>query len=1025
MPFFAPPPCFFAVNMTRSPRRIVSRRLLVAVCSFVLLTVASDPSSAWAQRSTDSPERAFADAVQLYEQRLYPQAATSFEQFRRAHPQHPNAAQALYFEAKSALATNHEDEAIRLFQRLESQYPTHPKAREARLSLGQYFLEAGDTERGRAQLERIVAEDGDSEQAARALYLLGRDARERGQHEQALGFFRRVVEQFPEADVAPVALYASGTAQVRLERYRDAATSFETLGQRFPNSPYARNVGTALAEVYYELDRYDQAVTELNQRLPDLEGPARVRALFFLAESYNQLGRGEDAVVTYRRILDTHPSSEYVRPSHYGLGWVYFNQNDFRPAARAFADARRGATDSLAMKATYHEAVSHDRLGDRSQAASLYRSLVETWPQSRYADDAQYELGLLQYEREDYSAAAASFRQVVRTYPGSDRVGDAYYWLGNAQLADRELDAALEAYSRAIDRDAAPDSLRHEVQFQKAWALYENGRFDQAAPAFTALSESAARHQRGRDALFWAADSHFQSGRLDRARQLLLRYTDRYPDGRHAAAAQYALGWTYFKQQRYEPAARAFQRFLQDYRGADAGIPYRQDARLRLADCYYAMKRYDDAVETYRRVDGEGADYALFQTGQALNFAGRPDEAVRTLRRLVDRYPDSRWREEALYRIGYVHFQQQDYAAAREAYREVIQRYPDDALAAQAQYGIGDAYYNAGDMNQAVTAYRRVLERHPDSPTATEAASSLFFALSALGQDDRAQSVIDSIAAANPDADIVDELRFRRAETAYQSGATDRALGLFQQFVRTSSNASLLPEAYYYLGVIYADRDQPTEARNYLRQLVDRFPNSDRRGEAALRLGDLNLDREQYESALDAYRSAAESPRVDEALQAQARYGQSVALLQLGRPNEAEQLLQGILDETRSGPLQASAQLGLARIYERQGRVGDATRLYQTVVDEATSETGAEALYRLGTLLRTQGDPREAVRELDRMPTLFAGYPEWVARALLEQARAYRQMGQTGQASQLYDQVIEEHSGTRFAQTARQEKDAL
>jgi len=59
------------------------------------------------------------------------------------------------------------------------------------------------------------------------------------------------------------------------------------------------------------------------------------------------------------------------------------------------------------------------------------------------------------------------------------------------------------------------------------------------------------------------------------------------------------------------------------------------------------------------------------------------------------------------------------------------------------------------------------------------------------------------------------------------------------------------------------------------------------------------------------------------------------------------------------------------------------------------------------------------------MPSLFAGYPEWEARALLEQARAYRDLGETGQAIQLYDEVRESFSGTPFAKTAREEKQSL
>jgi TolA-binding protein len=103
----------------------------------------------------------------------------------------------------------------------------------------------------------------------------------------------------------------------------------------------------------------------------------------------------------------------------------------------------------------------------------------------------------------------------------------------------------------------------------------------------------------------------------------------------------------------------------------------------------------------------------------------------------------------------------------------------------------------------------------------------------------------------------------------------------------------------------------------------------------------------------------------------------------------------------------------------------DAQALYRRVVESSDSETGAEALYRLGRTLRTQGETQAAIRELERMPSLFAGYPEWEARALLEQARSYRALNQTGQAVQLYEQVQNRYSGTPFAQTASDERQSL
>ena len=1007
-------------SMIPTPRRIVPW-----VLAALLVVAGGWPSALRGQPDPPTAHRAYAEAVQLYHQRLYADAMTAFEAYRTQYPEDTHIGESLYLEARAALAQNRDDAAIRLFERFQRQHPDHPRAAEAQLSLAQYFLDQGNTAASRRQLSAIAQNPASTGQAARALYLLGQTERDQGNLEQALQYFDRVRSQYPQSEVAPAALYALGATHVRLEQYDRAAQSFEQLGRAFPASPYAQNLGTALGEVYYRLGRYQQAATELEAQLSGLEGDSRARAHFLLAEAANQRRAGEDAVVHYRHVLDQHPNSPYVGPARYGLAWHYLRAGDAEQAASTFAQVQQGQAARLAPRAAYYEALSRARTGDLDRAVELYRAVSEREPDRRLAAEALYEAGLLRYQQEQYGAAAAFFRRLTRDYADAPRAGDAYYWMGNSYLMAEQLDQALGAYRQATRRGAAPDSLVVEVQYQQAWAQYQSESYAAAADAFASLAESHPETERGREALFWGGDSQYQRSNFTRARQLFQRYLDEAPDGDHADGARYALAWTHFKQNRYGPAARLFRQFLDTYEAGSSSIPYRQDARLRLADAYYALKQYEDAIAVYRRVGGSGADYALYQSGEALNYAGRPAEALRSLDRLVEQYPESTWRPEALYRMASIHFQEQDYGEAESTYRRLLEAYPEHRLAPEAQYGIGDSRYNAGNMEQAVQAYRTVLEQYPESPSATEAASSLFFALNAAGQADRAEQIIQSIAEANPDANLRDRLRFQRAKAAFQSGESKQALSLFQTFVRTSSTASLLPESYYYLGLLYADQDRPTEAKNYLQQLVNQYPESDILPEGALRLGDIYMDEAAYSRAAEAYRTAAESGAIADELRAQARYGQSTALLNLDRNDEARDLLNRILDESAGGPLQASAQLGLARIYEDENRTQDALKLYRSVVQSDEGETGAEALYRLGRLLRQQGQQRPAIQELDRMSSLFAGYPEWIARSILEQARAYRALGQTGQAAQLYDEVTQSYPGTPFAETAQNEREAL
>ena len=328
-------------------------------------------------------------------------------------------------------------------------------------------------------------------------------------------------------------------------------------------------------------------------------------------------------------------------------------------------------------------------------------------------------------------------------------------------------------------------------------------------------------------------------------------------------------------------------------------------------------------------------------------------------------------------------------------------------------------------MEEAVEAYRTVLQQYPNSPFSSDAAAGIQTALIVLGDEERATEIIESFAGDSNSNALADEMRFRQAEVKYQTGQIDEALLDFQRFVRNSENTQLLPDAYFYLGSIFSERNRPQEAEAYLKRIVTRHPQSPRNAEATRKLGDLLLAQNRSQEALEAFNNLEGLQSDNTQLVAEARYGQAKALLQLGRQAEAERLLNELTQAGGSPAQLGPVQLGLARVYESEGRTQDAVTMYRTVVDQNLDATGAEALFRLGQLLVNQGQDRAALEELGRMPVLYAGYSDWVAQGYLAQAQAFRNLGQRGDALQLYNRIIEEYSGTTFADLAAKEKASL
>jgi len=1005
-------------------RSIRTRSYTVFLATFfALLTVSV--LTAVGQPRDPQPDDVFATALEQYRSNLFSSAAESFADFRREFPDHSRWPDALYYESEARLALGNESEAVRLLEQFDELFPLHPYSFQAHLTLGRHFIQSGSHEEAIGTLQRVLEASPSDEQAAKAIYWMGESSQQLGRENDALSYFSDAADSYPQTDTAPRALYALAYHQVRLKRYEDAARTFERLGADYPNSPLSANIDLALAEVYYETSDYIRTISEIERRLPNLTGAIEERALFLTAESYNHLRDSGNAILFYRRFTDGNVDSPYYRRALYGLAWNYYLEGSYEWSAEQFRLVHESGDDELAAESMYYEAVNL-KLAQQLDAAALgFRRATDTYPRSDLADNALEELGILYYERRQWREAFDVLGELLDDYPRSDRYAEATLHRANTAIALGDFDSAFKLFDEAIDLQAAPPSLREEVTFQKAWLLYRNREYSESEPQFMEIYDANRTGPKAGEALFWAAESAFQLDRFTAAEGRLKQYLSEFPSGRNTEAAYYALGWTYFKQQSYARAAPEFERFLAAYADDAGAVPYRFDARLRLADSYFALKQYQDAVRIYGRLAGDGNDYALYQIGQAYSNAGDSFEAISTFRTLLTDWVSSEWREEAQYSIAYLYFLGQDFEQAIAEYQTLIANYPRDPLAAKAQYGIGDAYFNAGQRDDAVNAYQVVLERYPNSSFTADAATGIQFALLADGDEARADSIIAAFVARNPDSPMVDQLAFRQAETRYQSGLIDEALADFQQFVRTANTDTYIADAYFYMGSIYADRESSEEAMTYMKQVVDNYPESARYEEASRVLGHLLLDAGRYDEAQTVFLDLEEKQSSQAGVVAEARYGRSVAMSALGMEAEAEQLLMETVNLAPDAPETTPAYMGLARINLDRGELIEARRLLNLVVSRSLDETGADALYRLGLLDLENGATAQAIETFGRMNDLYPGYPVWTARAYLKQAEAFESLGNFGQALQLYDLVISDYPDSEYSQTAVEAKTRL
>jgi outer membrane protein assembly factor BamD len=211
-----------------------------------------------------------------------------------------------------------------------------------------------------------------------------------------------------------------------------------------------------------------------------------------------------------------------------------------------------------------------------------------------------------------------------------------------------------------------------EVAFEKALALYEDEKWDEAAGAFSSVLTLGRGSNVAQEAQFYLAEANFKNKRYLVAASEYERFTLLYPDSPkremadlNIARCYYELSPRYKLDQTYtRQAIENFNIFLSRYPNSEHReevIASIEDMREKLAQKIYS------AADFYRRTQ-------------------RYEAAVLTYGEVIDQYPETAWAEQSLVEQmeSYILYadnsvadrQQERYREALEVYDTYLQLFP-------------------------------------------------------------------------------------------------------------------------------------------------------------------------------------------------------------------------------------------------------------------------------------------------------------------------------------------------------------
>ena len=542
------------------------------------------------------------------------------------------------------------------------------------------------------------------------------------QYPQALEVYDKIIQLSTQGATAEdlfLGYIKKGDVYCRMGKYEEAIQTYQTFVDQFPPTHLAHKTGLRkIHSIQTALDdlREQQRVIQDHKATP-----LATEAQFHIAELYRgpyQLNQPERAIEIYEEILNQRRDTKLAAEARWRIG-------------------------NLRDKV----------LNQPAMAIEAYQKVVDDYHQvSLFAAEALFQIGRIHQERGRYAAAVQAFEQLPQKHPDFWKMHAVFYWSGVCYEKLRDYRRAIDAFQTFLyaylpnldliylgaigkyDQDPVRVKTELEAKIQQLELDFPSVEWDRIKDLIAANNYVDALPLTRQYIIDVPDSEHAQQAR-SQLRFIELHATIQELRSTSGALTPYAL----FR------AGKIYERELKDYEQAIA--VYRQvieahPQSLWAAEAVYRtgvvyaehLNDIEKAIESYQSLI---SDYpsssqtmmAHFQLGEMYRTLDQYDEAVKAYQTtigypkqaqyLAQGYKDS-FADQAQFRIGRVHYENQRYDAAFTTFQEFIVSQPYSPRLAAAYAFLGDISHKRGDSKNALNAYdnaTRLLEGSPIQST--------------------------------------------------------------------------------------------------------------------------------------------------------------------------------------------------------------------------------------------------------------------------------------------------------------------
>lgn len=735
---------------------------------------------------------------------------------------------------------------------------------------------------------------------------------------------------------------------------------------------------------------FHEAVEEYERYLHDFpEGPERTTAWRRLGEAACSEGQYEKALDAFDQVIASPVLDDAARQqAALRKGEVLYSLKRLEEAVAVLSPLTASEIGmEIRDRALYYAGKAYHDGGDTSKAFRQFKTLIEELPDSPLASHARYQLAFVHLGRNEPENAAIEFSAVANSKAGAELRMESRYRAAEIYDKIAWYSAAVGAYEQL--RTEFPESAyARRADYGYAWALYHAGKYPEAMAAVEAFLKASPESPYRVGMEYLRANCLQQQKRYDEALIVYQEIREHHPDTEFALRAAYKIAWAHYLTGDSTAAKSGVTAFLQTHK--DSVLV--GDAAFLLGTILVAEGNYEDAYQEFRLVaekypNSEFGVEALYKSGECLAQLGLTDKAAEIFEEFAKRYPANPLTEQAMLRAGDAEFKDDDFAKAITKYKEILDNPIDFEVEQTALYRLAITYHNMKDFKASAAAFRTLLERFLDGPHTAEAHFRIAeYLLREKGDALKALEEYQAALDAGPEGAFAGRALRGLALARYERKDYDMAAELFLRLMQESPDVPLNEETYAWAGQRFLDQETWDKAAQAFEALLERVPGYP--------------------------------------YHAQVRFKIAECAERTGKPKNAIALYQAVIDAAPKSTKAVEAKYRMARLYEAQNQHEKAFALYQAASQANNGDVAARATFHVGELLEAREEFSQAARTYMRVAILFL-HPELSPKALWRAGQCFEKAGGAEQAKKAYQEIVSDYPETEDAAQAKQALSAL